>query len=93
MKENLLDLKNQTQNFQKIYKNKLESAKNNLTKIKKGYKFGYNDNLSYWDSYFPLTLLKIIDEENCLIQVIEKGNPNSKEEIIDTYDLFISNEM
>lgn len=72
------------------YKYALESARANLEKIKKGAKFGYPDPFDLGTmGYFPLKLLRILDEKRCIIEVIEYGRPNAKPETTDTYSLVV----
>lgn len=72
----------------RTYENTLKVAKDKLEKIKAGNKFGYCGSFSIGD-YHPLTLIRIVDEDKCLIEVIEKGKPNAEPEIIDTFNLFL----
>ena len=72
------------------YKYALESARANLEKIKRGAKFGYPDPFDLGTrGYFPLKLLRILDEQRCIIEVIELGKLNAKPEMIDTYSLVV----
>lgn len=72
------------------YKYALEHARANLVKIKQGAEFGYPDPFDFGSSgYFPLKLLRILDEKGCLIEVIEPGRPGAKPETTDTYSLVV----
>lgn len=86
----LQSLKHKYEQARSDYKYALERARENLEKIKNGAKFGYPDPFNLGtEGYFPLKLLRILDEKGCIIEVIETGKMNAKPEIIDTYSLVV----
>jgi hypothetical protein len=70
----------------KQYEECLATSKENLELIKTGVAFGFTDHWEY-GSYFPLELIEVVSEEDCMIKVYERST--KKEDIVCTYGLVI----
>ena len=66
-KEHEADILQREVKFQKELKEKQE----NLALIKEGYAFGVPDVYFFDDSYHPCVLVKVISEEDCIIEAYE----------------------
>jgi hypothetical protein len=90
---NLEHLAKEAEYAQNRFNNLMEIGKKNLELIKKGCEFGYPDPFDPITHYFKLTLLRVVDEDKCLIEVEEMGRPGHTPEIVDTTDVTIYEEV
>lgn len=71
------------------YESGVIRARENLEKIKYGDKFGY---VNSWGVFTPLILIGIVDEENCLIKVLDREGTMTEPQTIDTLDIMTEKE-
>lgn len=82
-------IKNQYLKSKEEYENAKVKALENLKYIENGYKFGELNIYRSEKEYFPLEFIRIIDRENCVIEVYEFICGSRHKKLICTYDLYI----